>query len=116
MKGFVRRQGSDGGGRFLLRLVVGGGRYSSAITHRERKSSMSLNVDSLMLQAHTAIMEDKMEQFRGLLAQGRKEEAAQKASEVLTAAATVLTSSSGLLEEALVKLRQRNESSPSSES
>lgn len=69
---------------------------------------MTSPVDRLLLEAQTAILQDKQAQFRALQATGRDAEAMQKGIEVTAVAATVLQMSNGLLRQTVELLRQRN--------
>jgi hypothetical protein len=69
---------------------------------------MTSAADRLLLEAQTAILEDKQAQFRALQAAGRNAAAMQKGMEVMMAAATALQMSNGLLQQTVDLLRQKN--------
>lgn len=73
---------------------------------------MTSAADRLILEAQTAILEDKQAQFRALQAAGRNAAAMQKGMEVMIAAATVLRMSNGLLQQTVDLLRQGNAPPP----
>ena len=60
---------------------------------------MSLTADNLLLQAKTAILEEKVRQFQVLQSQGKWEEALQHFHATLQCAADVLQGSLKILEE-----------------
>ncbi len=69
---------------------------------------MTSAVDRLLLEAQTAILQDKQAQFRALQIAGRNVEAMQKGMEVMVAAATVLQMSNGLLQQTVDLFRKGN--------
>lgn len=69
---------------------------------------MTSPADRLLLEAQTAILQDKQAQFKALQAAGRHAEAMQKGMEVMAAAAMVLQMSNGLLQQTVEYLRKGN--------
>lgn len=69
---------------------------------------MTSPADRLLLEAQTAILQDKQAQFKALQAAGRNAEAMQKGMEVMAAAAMVLQMSNGLLQQTVEYLRKGN--------
>ena len=69
---------------------------------------MTSAADRLLLEAQTAILQDKQAQFRALQAAGRNAEAMQIGMEVMVAAATVLQMSNGLLQQTVDLIRKGN--------
>lgn len=69
---------------------------------------MTSPADRILLEAQTAILQDKQAQFKALQAAGRNAEAMQKGMEVMAAAATVLQMSNGLLQQTVEYLRKGN--------
>ena len=63
----------------------------------------SLSVENLLLQAKTAILEEKVRRFHALQAEGRWQEALQQFQATLQCAADVLEDSLKLMEQATKK-------------
>lgn len=69
---------------------------------------MTRDTERLLLEAQTAILDEKRVQFHELQTAGRHAEAFQKGMEVLVAVETVLRMSQGVMQSTLDDLRTRN--------